>query len=1062
MRQRFAKPLWILLVCAAVCPWPAVLEHASAQQAQPPLPPELLSYRRLSVFYIAKDLDSALQPVARADAEPQAALPGRPRVLPAEVHATGRVDGAVVRLTFTVDVVAGPAGALCVLGLGNAVLEGARAAVGQGLAVLWHEQLGYLLELPGPGRYQVQLQAVLPALRLNQGGALRLALPGAPVTGIALDLPAGTSFVQILPDRPHRLEQRDGSGARLTVAAGSVRELLVRWADSPPQSPRVARFVVSQSRVWANDRAVTLQSELRLTAAEPVASWQIELPAGARFISAEPVGEARFDRILNTEKGRTTLRLEAIDSRFSHAELRLELQFPFDREGRSRVVGVTVADAAEHTGWVVLQLDVDSQLGVTATEHLVPRDPADYPGELPQDGPLYVWRVGGAPFALELQRFAVAGPVRATVDVAALAEEASTAVAARFTLRANKPLEAVEVALPRDVAGLQLATQEMVHAVPPVELDTTGHYPERVTIRSPRRSSTTFSFTLTYRVPHVTAGPSAPRTVPLPALLGAQPERVRVLIAATDAPAWLVAPEARETHADFDGATALLALLQQQARVIVRAYELVAPRLPQLTIQKGSPALSYHGDAQVNITLVDGRLRVEQALRYTPPDVLLRGLELLVPAPLEHSIRWPEQLRVQPLGNGRYLVQPTVASDQPGTGSVRWQFDLAVPEDGPLSLPLVVPDNLPVTWTELLAELPASLRLRVADAGWHEAGLEARDDAATIRWRWYRPENVPTQAKLTIERIGAALGYGWFADRVLYRVAFEPPDGLRWRCSWRFTRLRTSEVTLRVPSGATVVEVTVDGKPAAWGAVAQNQYRVQIPQARGSARLLSVAMVQRLDRPLGLVRNLSLTPPNLSGSGILGETLWELRLPPLLHPLLGGTNYVPLVTFRLSAAPGWFTAALGPDELAAWIGQGHDQDAAKAPTPVPRAVLYAPANGGPLRLAVVALALLALVAALAAFLITTLMFLLPKQLAQATGALTLAGLLLLAWWDLPTAVLVIQYGIVGGLIAVAAALVRRRLELERVRRELFRPAVPPSSSVARDSRAAAEVASEVR
>jgi len=106
---------------------------------------------------------------------------------------------------------------------------------------------------------------------------------------------------------------------------------------------------------------------------------------------------------------------------------------------------------------------------------------------------------------------------------------------------------------------------------------------------------------------------------------------------------------------------------------------------------------------------------------------------------------------------------------------------------------------------------------------------------------------------------------------------------------------------------------------------------------------------------------------------------------------------------------------------------------------------------------------LALVSALAAFVLVTLGLLLSGLLRRALALVLLAALLLLAWWDLPSCILVIQYGLIGALIAMATALVRRKIELERVRREMMRPPVPAAtgSSVA-SSIGQPEPASEVR
>ena len=1058
--RRLLKPLWIVTLVAALCPWPGVVRHLSAQD-RPLLPPELLSLRNVRVFYLARDLDAAVRPVPEPAGQATDSLPARPRVVPTETHIRGRIRNGTAELDCIIDVTAGTGGGICILGMKEAVLQQIAATDGDGASVLWEEQAGYVLDLPRPGRYRFSLNAVVPVVDLKNGGVIRIALPGSPVTNVQLLLPEDTEFIDVAPDRPRQIASVEG-GKQLTIAAGAVREVLIRWSPLPPRTPRVARFVVSQSRVWADDRAVTLQTELRLAAAEPVATWDIHLPPAARVVSAEPMGEARFDRSLITEKGRTTLRLLAVDSPFSHAELRLELQFPFAQDGSVRIQGATVADAAEHTGWLVFLLDQGSQLGVTSTEHLTPRDPADYPGELPGEGPVYVWRVGGEPFVLQLRRFAVAGPIRASADIAAVAESASTSVAVRFVVRAEQPLEAVRLVLPKGTSSLRLVAQDEVHAVPPVEVDASGRYPEQVTVRSPGQSNR-LEFTVSYRLADAPERPSAPRTVPLPALIGAELDRVRVIVAATDAPAWLVSPRARETQADFDAAAHLLSLLAGDTRLIVRAYELPGNQLAPLEIQRGSARLSYHGEATVALSVAEGRLRVRQTLSYAPATALLRGLELMVPPALERLVRWPDGLRVQPLGEQRYLIQ-TAVHDAPGSSvSISWQFDLPLDDDGPVEVPLVTPDNLPVAWTELSAELPATLRLTPDSDGWREAGLSAQNDAGTIRWQWYRAGNVPGQVVLKIERLAPTLGHEWFLDRALYSVVLEPPDTLRWHCHWHFGRLRTRELTIVVPAGAALVEVWLDGQPAAWGPVARNRYRVQVADARGSSEL-KLVLVQQLTQPLGLFRTLTLTPPSPAGSGVLGETLWELKLPPLFHPVLGSANYAPLYEFSLGPTPGWFRPSLSPAQIRSWLeGKPVDELTAEAPpAPGPRVLLYSPSHGGPLRMALFAVAVLALVAALAWFVVVTVVLVLPRQLGHALLATALAALVLFGWWDLSTAVLFTQYGLIGALVAGAAALVRRRLELERVRRELFRPSVAPGSSVTRDSRSMAEAASEVR
>jgi hypothetical protein len=236
--------------------------------------------------------------------------------LPHSCKLSARVEGNQVSLQAEFAFITENPNMTVVLGLQGANLkdegELLRGQVERQIPLLDFGPDGYVIQVDKPGPYKLTLNLKLP-LGVKRSGSgsggernFELGLPGAAVTTLSLDPPAGVKEIRWNDHVETRQE-----AARLTL--GKIKSLNVSWKE-PVSLPGTGALLTAESQIVVNldEKQMLTTAELKLgdLRGQPKNEWRLLLPPGAKVEVKGPMSSQA--EIVPAEKnnGTTIIRLK--------------------------------------------------------------------------------------------------------------------------------------------------------------------------------------------------------------------------------------------------------------------------------------------------------------------------------------------------------------------------------------------------------------------------------------------------------------------------------------------------------------------------------------------------------------------------------------------------------------------------------------------------------------------------------------------------------------------------------------------------------------------------------
>lgn len=229
------------------------------------------------------------------------------------------------------------------------------------------EQL--LLHLPGPGTWTFSAEVAAPVARDVSGGrSLKLVLPSAGSGRLDLLLPEASAELAVLPALAVETRaEPGGAGTRVRAVVGGQGAVQLSWR-APVAAAAGEALILCDSRVSVviGERAVTSDLTLALTVLRrPLSDLALSLPPGTQVLAVESPGLRTWEIVGNE------LRLHGHEPREGALPIHLRLERllpPAVAATRPlELVLPTVIGAERQTG--VLALSGDEGLAVTVTTH---------------------------------------------------------------------------------------------------------------------------------------------------------------------------------------------------------------------------------------------------------------------------------------------------------------------------------------------------------------------------------------------------------------------------------------------------------------------------------------------------------------------------------------------------------------------------------------------------------------------------------------------------------------------------------------------------------------------
>ncbi len=341
-----------------------------------------------------------------------AAPPQGPSVV--ELAIGGAVEGDLARLNLYLIVVVGEGDAPAWVPIrldGLAVTLANEAGRDLPLRQGTPPTAGWQVEVRGPGRHEVRVELLAPVQTVAPGKVLTLAIPEAPATRLALDVPAGATDALADGKLPVAIEPAPGDHARLSAHLPPRPALELTWharadpaADLPPLLAArgeialdVDRGAIHVNSSWSvrAERGSVADLELRLDPGEEL----LELALDGRPLPTE----GRRDPASGTVRVPLP---EPLKPEAPARRLTLSTRKPLPNGDPSRwtYAGLPIAHASAQSGVLAVAQGEGLWLGGEPGRDLIQIDPrAELPDSLRRPSTVLAYHFLGQPFELALR-----------------------------------------------------------------------------------------------------------------------------------------------------------------------------------------------------------------------------------------------------------------------------------------------------------------------------------------------------------------------------------------------------------------------------------------------------------------------------------------------------------------------------------------------------------------------------------------------------------------------------------------------------------------------------------
>jgi hypothetical protein len=830
---------------------------------------------------------------------------------------------------------------------------------------------GYSVTVEKAGDYQLSLELRLP-LTTGPGGpgpgaerSLELALPGAAVTTLTLDLAASVKEVRWNKTNIEKPVTPGTDQKHWELAVGNVTQLHVAWKEPlDGGNPTPLRMVRGQVSIRVEDQQVVTSAELTLTDVRGRAKdWRLWLPAKADVKVLAPENLAYKWNKTNANSQVLSLSQPTTDP------IKVQVTLSLPRAlGKIPVGPFAVQDAQRQDGTIDIKLPVEARRGVRLAYHLAGSlEEREIPRDQPGSETVAVFRYWDMPVPpkgataaviaktlvppLEVELKSIQGKVETRGDYQLNLRPADNGwqitATCKFTTRPlDAPVDFLDVQLPRMAgeafplmseislggfpAGIPwgawgAASQRALDgewvlgpgsAVDMAAVDGTSKLQRKVRIKWAQPQPKEFSVTLvgTYNLP---AGAQKVR-LDLPQPLNAfhdngattrieVPDSLELLVPESGGE-WTL-PGKHSVTRTWDRAPASWELAWRSYRaefaVTVVADVTFRPRYAHVKEQLGWDQTDRTGKTAFLTLKVPGDVKNFKIVSGGK----LRGLDAV------------RQLA--------FVDLPQEA----GKASVLLEYDFAVPgalaDKQDFVTPLVWPEQ--ATQSESRVRLwgppgtdPVLATSSLPQLTWKDAGLEVVPGRSDLPIRVFQSEGPLAALTLRLAPAPATLA-GVVVDRALIQVSVDEEGTEQYRARFLVTKLNTPWLEVRLPIALKGLDprFTIDGKEIAWrprdatGLIARLDIDLSL-----YSRPVVLEVVYQLPRGQPTAEGLwhtTLHPPVLEGQAILGKVFWQIVLPPTMLAVSARGS---ATTEQRWGWRGWLPAvepALSSTELEQWI-----------------------------------------------------------------------------------------------------------------------------------------------
>jgi hypothetical protein len=318
---------------------------------------------------------------------------------PSECKLSGRIDGetAVLRAEFQFTTFAPQS--IVFLGLKNGYLVD-EGQWNDGVPHLESTEDGYLVRIDKEGSHRLTLNVRVPVLAKRSAApaagnerGFDLGLPGAAVTALALELPAGAkdlrwNDIAAAPKRPGYWD----------IKLGAPKNLAVSWKE-PVATPNVALAPSAKAnlKVKFEEGRIELSGELVLEDAKnPLRQWQLLLPAQVKVAPA--LGSAEFT--WTPPQGKSNVHVIKLTEPADKVTLSLQAQYARTQPQQKLPIGPFLVQGTTAQGTILIQQAPGALRGQGLLYHpygeIFPRNPPKAPAGVDNLAQFSFWN---APFS---------------------------------------------------------------------------------------------------------------------------------------------------------------------------------------------------------------------------------------------------------------------------------------------------------------------------------------------------------------------------------------------------------------------------------------------------------------------------------------------------------------------------------------------------------------------------------------------------------------------------------------------------------------------------------------
>jgi hypothetical protein len=957
-----------------------------------------------------------LEQIEKLQAQLAARPPHRPRACELEGRVEHRGQQGVVRFKATFKYTAPEANAVIFLGCQKAHVIEAKLDDGK-VPLLTAAEDGLRVQAETAGEHVLRLELDVALTPRNQKGdpGFEMGLPGAPITALTFEPPAGVRRLTVTTRVPkpagavgldqdaEQAEAERFQPGKGGAPLGPITSLGLTWED-PQKRSTVVRSAEADIVVTVGPDEVVAEAKLRLRGG--AADWRFTAPAAADVAvgpwpgaaAAKDLPPDRAPVVTRPEPGQSIWGLRFRDPPTGDLLVTVTTRVARPKTGPIPVGPFAVLDAPHQVGTIRLRTPLGWKANATLKGD-TRRDP---------DGP-----VGEAVY-----RYALAAPLKTPIPdpplVFALAASPGVVTArtrtelrlaeAGWRLRtevsvapSRAEVEVIEFEAPPRFTPTRAEPREIVEGLSAVRDLSDGRRVYQVRLVSPKRAAFAFTIEGDY------AGPAGENraTLFLPRVLGIT-ERAAELVVTTPARfdvsgtfrVWEgTKPGNWETPLEIEPS-------EKESRVRGAADRPIAAAHLSWPAAAGGVAVQSTAD----ISLDAGWTRVVQRLSYTFTGRPPARLRLTAERPIG-TVR-SSRGAVERVADGWEIVVPADADralDVVLTYAVR----------GPTStLPVLIPETPDSLQTLRLWEAAGrSLRV-VPSAEWAEAPIEVVADRPTLPGLVLRargsitppvvrigpfPADVP--AGPTVLR--AAIDVRAVGDVALCRARF-------WVSSWG------RDPEMLIPTGARGTEIFLSGKRVV-GTQSEGVdglHGVRLPVAPGSPGGVVEVRYRVAWRP-----EVSFQHPGFARADLVGDITWTVTPPPGRVPLVAGDT-------TADWTPAAFLATLGLGRFNQPPGGGPESDGGP--------VVLTQQERSPVRFVLVPRHVWVLACSAVAFALVVALVACPTRHRRWLGVAGLVGVTALAVW-FPQPLSRVAFGMVPGLLAVTVTLLAFRTVRTRYR-----------------------------